>query len=77
MRLDESEYDSEEVKKPAPEFTAAIIIAIGGITVLYTLFNYSIYRVFSIDELKHSLTAEILSGHEVAKLLLGSAVVFW
>lgn len=65
---------SEEVKNPRRNLPLSIIIAIGGITVLYTLFNYSIYRVFSIDEIKAFIDGgNYYLGTEVAKLLLGSA----
>ena len=65
---------SEEVKNPRRNLPLSIVIAIGSITILYTLFNYSIYRVFTLGEITAFIDGgNFYLGTEVAKLLLGSA----
>lgn len=65
---------AEEIKNPSRNLPLSILIAIGGITVLYTLFNYSIYRALPQDVI-HSMieSGNYYLGTEVAKTLLGNA----
>jgi APA family basic amino acid/polyamine antiporter len=65
---------TEEIKNPKRNLPLAIILAIAGITVLYTLFNYAIMRVIPLAEIRTLLDAKKLYlGTEVAVRLLGSA----
>ncbi|CZQ95324.1 amino acid/polyamine transporter i [Trichococcus palustris] len=48
---------AEEMKNPKRTLPAAIIISIGSITLLYVLFNYSILRVLSYEEIHTMLQA--------------------
>lgn len=63
---------AEEVKNPKRNLPLAIIISIVSITALYTLFNYSIYRVLPFAEIE-SLIAnnEYYLGTYAAERLLG------
>lgn len=64
---------AEEMKNPKRNLPLSLIIAIGGITVLYTLFNFAIFKVLPLDEMKSLIDAENLYlGTEVATRLLGS-----
>jgi len=65
---------AEEVKNPKKNLPLAIIISITSITVLYTLFNYSIYKVIPFSEIE-SLIAnnEYYLGTYAAQKLMGSA----
>ncbi len=63
---------SEEMKNPKRNLPLSLIIAIGGITLLYVLFNYAIYRVIPADEVRSLIDGEnFYLGTEVAKRLLG------
>ena len=65
---------TEEIKNPKRDLPLALIIGIGGITVLYTLFNYAIYRVLPYDTVVSMIKAEnYYLGTEVAKLIFGNA----
>lgn len=65
---------TEEMKEPRKNLPRALIIAIGGITVLYTLFNFAIYRVLPLDQIQSLIgDGQYYLGTEVAKTLLGSA----
>ena len=67
---------TEEIKEPHKNLPLAMIIGIGGITVLYTLFNFAIMRVIPHDEIVSMIKGENLYlGTEVAKRLLGGAGV--
>lgn len=65
---------AEEVKNPKRNLPLAIVISIVSITLLYTLFNYSIYRVIPFAEIE-SLIAnnEFYLGTYAAEKLMGSA----
>lgn len=65
---------AEEVKNPKKNLPLAIVISIVSITILYTLFNYSIYRVIPFNEIE-SLIAnnEFYLGTYAAEKLMGSA----
>ena len=65
---------TEEVKNPKRNLPLALIIAIGGITVLYTLFNFAIYRVLPLEQISEMIGNEnYFLGTEVAKTILGNA----
>ena len=66
---------SEEVKNPKKNLPLAIIIAVGGITILYTLFNFSIYRVLTLEQIDTFINTDgnFYLGTEVAKTVLGNA----
>lgn len=64
---------TEEIKNPKRDLPLALIIGIGGITILYTLFNYAIYRVLPYDTVVSMIKAEnYYLGTEVAKLIFGN-----
>lgn len=65
---------AEEMKNPRRNLPLSLIIAIGGILVLYTLFNYSIYRVLPHNEVVSMINGEnYYLGTEVAKRIFGNA----
>ena len=65
---------AEEMKNPGKDLPKALIIGIGAITVLYTLFNFAIYRVLPHDQVVSMIEADNLYlGTEVAKNLFGNA----
>ena len=64
---------AEEIKNPKRNLPLAIIIAIGGITVLYTLFNYSIYKALPYDTIVSMIeNGDYYLGTAVAKSMLGN-----
>ena len=65
---------AEEIKNPKRNLPLALIIGIGGVTVLYTLFNFAIMKVLPHDEIVTMINNEDLYlGTAVAKKVLGSA----
>ena len=65
---------AEEMKNPRRNLPLAIIIAIGGITILYTLFNYAIYRVLPFEQIQGFIeSGNYYLGTEAAKATLGNA----
>ena len=65
---------AEEVKNPKRNLPLAIIISIVSITVLYTLFNYAIYKVIPFDQIETLLANDdFYLGTHAAKMLLGDA----
>ncbi|MDR7869328.1 MAG: amino acid permease [Tissierellaceae bacterium] len=65
---------AEEVKNPKRNLPLSIIIAIISITLIYTLFNYSIYRVVSISEIEALLAdGNYYLGTYAAQKLMGNA----
>lgn len=64
---------SEELKNPKKNLPLALIIAIGFVMGLYVLFNFSIYRVLSFDEVSTLIAdGNLFLGTAVAERLLGS-----
>lgn len=64
---------AEEMKNPKKNLPLSIIIAIAGIMVLYTLFNYSIYRVLPHNEVVDMINSgNYYLGTEVAKRIFGN-----
>lgn len=65
---------TEEMKNPQKNLPLALIITIGGITVLYTLFNFAIYRVLPHDQIVSMIgDGNLYLGTEVAKNIFGNA----
>lgn len=63
---------AEEVKNPKKNLPLAIIITISSITVLYTLFNYSIYRVLPFNQIQSLIeNGELYLGTYAAESLMG------
>ena len=65
---------AEEIKNPRKNMPLAIIIGIGGVTLLYTLFNFAIMKVLPHETIVDMIAKEDLYlGTAVAKTLLGNA----
>lgn len=65
---------AEEIKNPKRNLPLALIIGIGGVTVLYTLFNFAIMKVLPHEQIVAMINAEDLYlGTAVAEKVLGSA----
>ncbi len=63
---------AEEVRNPGRNLPLAIIGGIGAITVLYTLFNFAIYRVLPHEEIVSLINSgELYLGTVVADRLMG------
>ncbi|HSH35370.1 APC family permease [Schnuerera sp.] len=63
---------AEELKEPRKNLPLAIIISIVSITALYTLFNYSIYRVIPFNEIENLIANnEFYLGSYAAEKLMG------
>lgn len=64
---------AEEVKNPKRNLPLAIVISIVSITLIYTLFNYAIYRVLPYDEIVSLLdNNQLYLGTVVAERLMGN-----
>src|SRR5699024_2441090 len=65
---------AEELKETQKNLPLALVISISSITLLYTLFNYSIYKVIPMDTI-HDLidSGEFYLGTYAAQSLLGNA----
>ncbi len=64
---------AEEVKNPKRNLPLAIVISIVSITLIYTLFNYAIYRVIPYDEIVSLLdNKHLYLGTVVAERLMGN-----
>lgn len=64
---------AEEVKNPKKNLPLAIIISIVSITIIYTLFNYSIYKVVSFSEIESLLAnGDFYLGTHAATKLMGN-----
>lgn len=65
---------AEELKEPEKNLPLALVISISSITLLYVLFNYSIYRVIPMETIKSLIDGgEFYLGTYAAKTLLGDA----
>ncbi len=65
---------TEEIKEPKRNLPLSLIISIGGITLLYTVFNYSIYRVLDAETIYSEISAgNYFLGTVVASKTLGTA----
>lgn len=64
---------TEEMKNPKKNLPKSLIIGIGGITVLYTLFNFAIYKVLPYDVIvNHIADGNLYLGTEAAISVLGN-----
>ncbi|MBQ8563293.1 MAG: amino acid permease [Firmicutes bacterium] len=62
----------EEMKNPKKDLPLAIIISMVGITAIYTLFQFAIYRVLPADQIISSIQGgDIYLGNAVAEKLMG------
>lgn len=64
---------AEELRNPKKDLPLAIIISLGLITVIYTLFNLSIYKVLPFDTISSMMAdGDLYLGSAVAKNLMGN-----
>lgn len=64
---------AEEMKNPKRDLPLSIIISLGFITIVYTLFNFAIYKVIPASEVASMMSAgDIYLGNEVASRLMGN-----
>ena len=62
----------EEMKNPKRDLPLAIIISMFGITAIYTLFQFAIYRVLPADQIVGMIEGgDIYLGNAVAQTLMG------
>lgn len=61
---------AEEIKNPRKNLPLAIIIAITGVTLVYVIFNYALFRVLPVQAI---IAADPKPGAVAAERLLGSA----
>lgn len=65
---------TEEIKNPQKNLPLSLIIGIAGVMVIYVLFNFSLFRVISIEDMQNMIASEnFYLGTEVAKRILGQA----
>jgi len=63
---------AEEMKNPAKNLPRALIISIGAITLIYTLFNFAIYKVLPFDQVTQMINGgDLYLGTAVAKTVFG------
>ena len=63
---------SEEIQEPRKNIPRAIIISILAVTALYVLFNFSIYRVLSFEDISaHIAAGDYFLGTAAANTLFG------
>jgi APA family basic amino acid/polyamine antiporter len=64
---------AEEMKNPKKDLPLSIIISLTFITIVYTVFNYAIYKVLPMNEIVSMIQSDnIYLGSEVASRLMGS-----
>ena len=64
---------TEEMKNPKKNLPKALIVGIGGITILYTLFNFAIYKVLPYDAIATNIeNGNLYLGTEAARSVLGN-----
>ena len=64
---------TEEIKEPQKNLPKALILGIGGITVLYTLFNFGIYKMLPRDYIVSEIgRGNLYLGTDVAIQLMGN-----
>jgi len=64
---------AEEMKNPKKHLPLAIIFSLGFITLVYTFFNFAIYRVIPANEVSTMIgSGSIYLGNEVASRLMGN-----
>ncbi len=65
---------AEEIKNPKKNLPMALIVGIGGVTLLYTLFNFAIMKVLPHETIVSMIESDDLYlGTAVAKQVLGNA----
>lgn len=65
---------AEEMKNPSRDLPRALILGIGAITILYTLFNFAIYRVLPAEQVTSLIgDGDLYLGTHVAKTIFGGA----
>ena len=65
---------AEEMKNPGRDLPRALILGIGAITILYTLFNFAIYRVLPAEQVTSLIgDGDLYLGTHVAKTIFGGA----
>lgn len=65
---------AEEMRDPSKDLPRALLIGIGSITLLYTLFNFAIFRAVPYNEIVSSIEAgDLYLGTKAALLTLGKA----
>lgn len=65
---------AEEIKNPKRNLPLALVVGIGGVTLLYTLFNFAIMKVLPHETIVSMIQSEDLYlGTAVAKQVLGTA----
>ncbi|QAT42979.1 APC family permease [Aminipila luticellarii] len=63
---------AEEMKNPAKNLPRALLLGIGAITIIYTLFNFAIYKVLPHTEIVNMIgDGNLYLGTEVAKRVFG------
>lgn len=68
---------AEEIKNPKKNLPLALIVGIGGVTIIYTLFNFAIMKVLPHEEIVTMINNDdIYLGTAVAEKVLGSAGAF-
>ncbi len=66
-----------EVKNPGRNIPLSLIISIGSVTLLYVLYQYSLFRVLSVNELRSIIEGgNIYVGIDAAYMLLGSVGMY-
>ncbi len=64
---------SEEIKNPKKNLPLALILGIGGVMLLYILFNFSIFRVLPHEEIVNMIKkGDFYLGTAVARKVLGN-----
>lgn len=64
---------AEEMRNPRKNLPLALIIGIGGVAILYTLFNFAIMKVLPHEEIVAMIgSGDLYLGTAVAKKLLGN-----
>lgn len=64
---------AEEMKNPKKDLPLSIIISLAFITIIYTVFNFAIYKVLPMNEISSMIQSDnIYLGSEVASRLMGN-----
>lgn len=64
---------TEEMKNPKKNLPKALIVGIGRITILYTLFNFAIYKVLPYDAIATNIeNGNLYLGTEAVRSVLGN-----